>query len=89
MKRPNPTTPLPLTLQLGGRIQTLPSLSTSKSKLGRTFEGGDCKAAGPANAFPVKGSYNFRDKDILLFFFLHLASISINTTNVNKPYYRP
>src|SRR5918911_2845407 len=57
MKRPNPTIPFPSTLQFGGLIHISPLLSTSRSNLGRTFEGGDCKDAGPAKACPVSGSY--------------------------------
>src|SRR5215216_320778 len=56
-KRPNPTIPFPSTLQFGGFTHISPLLSTSRFKLGRTFEGGDCKDAGPAKAFPVRGSY--------------------------------
>ena len=41
----------------GGMMYKYPSLSASKSSLGSTFDGGDCRAAGPLIAIPVIGSY--------------------------------
>ena len=53
---PYPTIPLFLTPHVGGLMYKNPLASASKSSFGRTFDGGDCFAAGPSTAMPVSGS---------------------------------
>ncbi len=54
---PNPTMPFSFMFQTAGFIQRFPEVSDSRYNVGSTLDGGACKDAGPATAFPETGSY--------------------------------